>query len=114
MWDYKQHLTFELNWFRLRESQHCCKRGKYTMTLVDTTLVQGLDVRAVGSVVLAIASPFFFSWLLTSWQSRRTLALAARAAPGEKRPPTLPTAVPLVGHIAQFMKDGHGFLSSAV
>ena len=69
------------------------------MMLIGTMVSQDWELPAVGSVVLAIASPFLLTWLLTSLQSRRALALAARTAPGEKRPPTLPSAVPLAGHL---------------
>ena len=66
------------------------------------------------SLALAVASPFLFTWLITSWQSWRAVSVAARASPGQKRPPTLPSAVPIIGHVLGFMRDGHSFLSNAV
>lgn len=66
------------------------------------------------SLVIAIVLPFILTWLVTLVQSWTAVAAAKRAPEGEKRPPTLPTAIPLLGHIIPFMRDGHGFLSSAV
>ncbi|KAH8886632.1 cytochrome P450 [Thozetella sp. PMI_491] len=86
------------------------------MSLVEPLLSDGLIAKATRSVFLAAAIALtitWTSWLFTSWKSWRDLAAAERAKPGEKRPPTLPSAVPLIGHVFQFMQDGHGFMSNA-
>ena len=66
------------------------------------------------SLALAIISPFLLTWYITSWRSWRAIDAAMRASPGQKRPPTLPSAIPIIGHVLDFMRDGHSFLSNAV
>ena len=67
-----------------------------------------------GLLALAVLSPFILTWIVTVWKSWSLVWASKRAAPGEKRPPTLPTAIPFLGHVFQFMQDGHAFLYNAV
>ena len=87
------------------------------MSVDDGLAERGLLAIGARSVLLAVAISYAISWLnwlFTSWQSSRAVAAAKRAAPGElKRPPTLPSAVPVIGHIFQFMVGGHEFMSRA-
>ena len=84
------------------------------MEIFDQIRSLGWTPRVVSFSVLAIASPFILTWLITAWQSWRAVAAAARAPAGQKRPPTLPSSVPLLGHVIQFMQGRHSFLSNAV
>lgn len=71
------------------------------------------DLRAAVFLTLAVAFPFFLTLLITSWRARRAFAVAETTAPGLKRPPTLPYAVPFLGHLFQFMRDGNSFMLNA-
>ncbi|KAL2060528.1 hypothetical protein VTL71DRAFT_9169 [Oculimacula yallundae] len=62
-------------------------------------------------LLLTIASPFLFTWLFTSLSAHRAWKLANRTPPGLKRPPTLPYLIPILGHVIEFMRDGHKFMS---
>ena len=84
------------------------------MTLLDDMSRLDWHPRAASSLILAIAGPFIVTWIISSFQSWRAMTAAAKASPGDKRPPTLPSAIPMVGHVVNFMRDGHGFLSNAV
>ncbi|KAL8830595.1 MAG: hypothetical protein Q9191_001348 [Dirinaria sp. TL-2023a] len=84
------------------------------MTLLDDMIRLDWHPRAASSLILAVALPFIVTWLISSFQSWRAMTAAAKASPGDKRPPTLPSSIPMVGHVVNFMRDGHGFLSSAV
>lgn len=75
---------------------------------------QAPEHRAIISFVVAVLFPFLFTWMFTSLQSLRAVTAARRAAPGNKRPPTLPTIVPFIGHVLRFSFDGHKFLFGAV
>ncbi|MCJ1251309.1 hypothetical protein MMC30_008541 [Trapelia coarctata] len=83
------------------------------MTVIADAFSRDWDLRTAWSLALAVASPFLLTWLVTSLQSQRALAVARQAASGEKRPPTLPSAIPLFGHIFSFLLDRHLFLSKA-
>lgn len=65
-------------------------------------------------VIIALLLPFLMTWIFTSMRSWLAVSSAAKATPGSKRPPTLPTAIPLIGHVIRFSRDGHKFLFSAV
>lgn len=71
------------------------------------------DIRALAFLTLAVLGPFLSTWLVTSWKARRAIAVAETTPAGLKRPPTLPYVVPFIGHLFQFMWDGHSFLSKA-
>lgn len=77
-------------------------------------LPQTWKQRTASTMVVAILFPFLLTWAFTSWQSWRAVSAAAQAAPGNKRPPTLPTTIPLIGHVLRFSRDGHKFLFGAV
>jgi hypothetical protein len=87
------------------------------MAVQDALVDNGLLGKGTRSLLLAVAITYAISWVnwfFTSWQSSRAVAAAKRAGPGElKRPPTLPSAVPVVGHIFQFILGGHTFMSKA-
>ncbi|KUI61982.1 Cholesterol 7-alpha-monooxygenase [Cytospora mali] len=70
--------------------------------------------QAIITFVVIILFPFLLTWIFTSLQSLRAVAVARQAASGNKRPPTLPTIVPFIGHVLRFSRDGHKFLYSAV
>ena len=84
------------------------------MALFDNVLPEGHNARSASVLALSIVTPFLVTWLFTSFRARVSILVAGKAAPGSKRPPALPSAVPLLGHIIAFMQDGHGFLSNAV
>ncbi|KAH8168143.1 hypothetical protein CIB48_g23 [Xylaria polymorpha] len=84
------------------------------MESLKITSLDDWNVRSASTLLVAVVSPFLVTWLLTSLQSWRQVSIASQQAHGAKRPPTLPSAVPVIGHILQFMQDGHGFLSTAV
>lgn len=75
---------------------------------------QAREHRAIITFVVAVLFPFLLTWMFTSLQSLRAVAAARQAAPGSKRPPTLPTIVPFIGHVLRFSRDGHKFLFGAV
>ncbi|KAG7284610.1 hypothetical protein NEMBOFW57_009215 [Staphylotrichum longicolle] len=87
------------------------------MTVQDALVDNGLLGKGTRSLLMAVAITYAISWInwfFTSWQSSRAVAAAKRAGPGQlKRPPTLPSAVPVVGHIFQFLLGGHAFMSRA-
>lgn len=78
---------------------------------VEEALLFG-DLRVPVFLTLALLGPFLSTWLVTSWKARRAIALAETTPPGLKRPPTLPYAIPFIGHLIQFMWDGNSFLSN--
>ena len=79
---------------------------------VEEALLFG-DLRVPVFLTIAVLGPFLSTWLVTSWKARRAIALAESTPSGLKRPPTLPYAVPFIGHLIQFMWDGTSFLSNA-
>lgn len=91
-------------------------RLRISVMSMDMFLGESLFSKATFSVLLAITTSYLITWLnwwFTSWQSWRAIRAAKRTAPGEKRPPTLPSKIPIVGHIFSFLRDGHGFMSKA-
>ena len=79
---------------------------------VEEVLLFG-NSRVLVFVTLAVLAPFLSTWLVTSWKARRAIAVAETTPSGLKRPPTLPYAVPFIGHLIQFMWNGHSLLSNA-
>ncbi len=82
------------------------------MMLLSDLLPRYWGLRVPILFALAVTGPLFLTLLITSWSARRAVAVAKRTAPGLKRPPTLPYVIPFVGHVFQFMRDGHRFMSS--
>lgn len=77
----------------------------------EVPLFGGLRVPVL--LTLVVLAPFLSTLLVTSWRARRAIAVAEITPPGLKRPPTLPYAIPFIGHLFQFMWDGHWFMSNA-
>ena len=72
-----------------------------------------VPVSLITLAVVVVLSPFLFTLLFTLWKARRVIAVAESTPPGLKRPPTLPYAVPYIGHLFRFMLDGHSLMSNA-
>ena len=84
------------------------------MERFESALSTGWDQRkSVATVLMAIAAPFVLTWLFSSWRLQHNLGVAQKAAPGEKRPPTLPFTIPLFDHLFSFIRNGPGLLSYA-
>ncbi|KAL8672925.1 MAG: hypothetical protein Q9168_002631 [Polycauliona sp. 1 TL-2023] len=74
---------------------------------------EGWIRRAPLVIVLSVLLPFLATWLLTSWRASRAVTLAKWSNTDLKRPPTLPYAVPIFGHLFQFMWNGQSLMSKA-
>ncbi|KAI3396065.1 hypothetical protein diail_482 [Diaporthe ilicicola] len=80
-----------------------------------------LDHRLFGSnhgfpvvaVPIIFAIPLLLTWLFTSGKSWLALVQAEKAPEGLKRPPVLPSFIPLLGHTIWFLRDGHSLLMKA-
>ncbi|KAL8826942.1 MAG: hypothetical protein Q9170_007209 [Blastenia crenularia] len=71
------------------------------------------SLAAIVFTIFAVAGPFFTTWVFSSWRAHRALSVAGRTASGSKRAPTMPYSIPMVGHLLQFMWNGHSLMSKA-
>lgn len=85
----------------------------YVYKMREDELMLFGDFRVPIFLSLAVLAPFLLTWLVTSWKARRAIALAEITPAGLKRPPTLPYAVPFIGHLIQFLWDRGSFMSNA-
>lgn len=69
--------------------------------------------QALAAVLLLAAAPFLFTWLFTSAASWLALKTAQKTTEGLKRPPTLPSYIPILGHTIWFLRDAHSLLTKA-
>lgn len=92
-----------------------CSSGAilYVYKMREEELLLSGDLRVPIFLTLAVLAPFLSTWLVTSWKARCAITLAETTPPGLKRPPTLPYAIPFIGHLFQFLWDRSSFLSNA-
>lgn len=65
------------------------------------------------TVLLLAAAPFLLTWLFTTAASWLALKAAEKTEEGLKRPPTLPSIIPILGHTVWFLRDAHSLLTKA-
>lgn len=71
------------------------------------------DLRMTFFLMLVVIGLFLLTLLIPSLRGGRDAAVARTTSSGLKRPPTLPFAVPFLGHLFQFLWDGHSLMSNA-
>lgn len=75
--------------------------------------IEHSDGMSLSVVLLLATAPFLLTWLFTTAASWLALKSAERSAEGLKRPPTLPSYIPILGHTIWFLRDPHSLLTKA-